>query len=89
MIDGIRSHSGYITVDETYNSNTWFWYFPVEGHEESETPLVLWLQGGPGASSLFGLFEELGPFSVDPDGEHLIGMQQLILLLIYLLRARW
>lgn len=27
-------------------------------------PVVLWLQGGPGATSLFGLFTENGPFSV-------------------------
>lgn len=33
-----------------------------------ETPLILWLQGGPGASSLFGLFTENGPFFVDDEG---------------------
>ena len=27
-------------------------------------PVVVWLQGGPGATSLYGLFEENGPFYV-------------------------
>nr|CAD7594380.1 unnamed protein product [Timema genevievae] len=40
------------------------------GYEEA--PLLLWLQGGPGVSSLFGLFGENGPFSVDETGSKLI-----------------
>ncbi len=27
-------------------------------------PLILWLQGGPGASSQFGAFTELGPIRI-------------------------
>lgn len=54
-------YSGFITVNETTNANMFFWYFPAATQPES-APVVLWLQGGPGASSLFGLFTENGPF---------------------------
>jgi serine carboxypeptidase-like clade 2 len=35
----------------------------------SKAPLLLWLNGGPGCSSLgYGAMEELGPFRVKSDG---------------------
>ena len=34
-----------------------------------DAPLMLWLQGGPGGSSLFGLFNENGPLVVDSSGK--------------------
>lgn len=34
---------------------------------DDSRPVVLWLQGGPGSSSLFGLFTENGPFFVNDD----------------------
>ena len=37
--------------------------------KNTSAPLLLWLQGGPGGSSLFGLFIENGPLSVTKDGE--------------------
>ena len=64
----IESYSGYFTVNKTFNSNMFFWYFPA-ANEPENAPVVLWLQGGPGASSLFGLFTENGPFSVAKDME--------------------
>lgn len=63
---GVVSYSGYLTVEPKYNSNLFFWFFPAAQDAENE-PVVLWLQGGPGASSLFGLFEENGPFVVNED----------------------
>ncbi|XP_059058105.1 venom serine carboxypeptidase-like [Achroia grisella] len=59
---GIKSYSGFLTVNKTYNSNLFFWYFPVENKPVNETPWIIWLQGGPGASSMTGLFDEIGPF---------------------------
>ncbi|EQC26143.1 hypothetical protein SDRG_16033 [Saprolegnia diclina VS20] len=43
-------------------------YWLVEAEENPSTaPLVLWLNGGPGCSSLIGFFTELGPFVVNSD----------------------
>lgn len=59
----IKSYSGYFTVNKSYNSNLFFWFFPSLGDPKND-PVVLWLQGGPGATSLIGLFGENGPFTV-------------------------
>lgn len=61
----IESYSGYLTVDEKFNSNLFFWYFAAQSDAQKDAPVVIWLQGGPGASSMYGLFTENGPFSVD------------------------
>lgn len=38
------SYAGYFTVNKTYNSNLFFWYFPA-ATEAKDTPVLLWLQG--------------------------------------------
>ncbi|CAM4835959.1 unnamed protein product [Rotaria magnacalcarata] len=60
------SYSGYLTVNKTLQSNLFFWFFPAQSGNAS-APVVVWLQGGPGASSLFGLFAEQGPIMVDKE----------------------
>lgn len=61
-----ESYSGFITVNATTNSNMFYWYFPAQNGNKS-APLLIWLQGGPGGSSLFGLFSEMGPYSLSKD----------------------
>uniref|UniRef100_A0A1D1YE42 Serine carboxypeptidase-like 40 n=1 Tax=Anthurium amnicola TaxID=1678845 RepID=A0A1D1YE42_9ARAE len=64
-------YAGYVTVDPK-TGRALFYYF-VESPQDAHTkPLVLWLNGGPGCSSLgYGAMEELGPFRVKSDGKTL------------------
>jgi len=67
----VKSFSGFLTVNKEHNSNIFFWFFePLHGKVDKDTPILLWLQGGPGASSLYGLFVENGPLQVTADGKH-------------------
>ena len=67
-VGSMPSYSGYLTVNEKYGSNMFFWFFPAQ-EDPGDAPVLLWLQGGPGASSLFGLFVELGPIMVTKEGK--------------------
>ncbi|XP_069807605.1 lysosomal protective protein-like [Dendropsophus ebraccatus] len=60
-----RQFSGYLNVPGGKHLHYWF----VEAQKNpSSSPLVLWLNGGPGCSSLDGLLTEHGPFLIQPDG---------------------
>lgn len=63
----IKSYAGYFTVNKKYDSNQFFWYFPAMIPNNKDAPVVVWLQGGPGATSLYGLFTENGPIRVRND----------------------
>ncbi|KAL9232631.1 hypothetical protein vseg_007718 [Gypsophila vaccaria] len=60
-----KQFGGYVTVDgETQQQQINFFYYFVEAEFNPESkPLVLWLNGGPGCSSVgYGAFMENGPF---------------------------
>jgi len=57
------SYSGFVTVDVAKDSHMFYWFFPAQ-NGDVDAPVTIWLQGGPGGSSLFGLFVENGPYSL-------------------------
>ncbi|DBA70172.1 TPA: hypothetical protein ACH3X2_012218 [Trebouxia sp. C0005] len=66
---GFGLFSGYVTVNEEAE-RALFYAFAESQTNPREDPLVLWLNGGPGCSSLAGGFmSELGPFYPTPTGE--------------------
>ncbi|KAF9029458.1 serine carboxypeptidase [Hymenopellis radicata] len=60
--------SGYVDLTET--EALFFWYFEARNHAE-DAPLVLWFNGGPGSSSMIGLFQEIGPCRITNDSTSL------------------
>ncbi|XP_054799488.1 serine carboxypeptidase 1-like [Prosopis cineraria] len=64
-------YSGYVTVNPKAG-RALFYYFVESPYNPSAKPLVLWLNGGPGCSSLgYGAMQELGPFRVNSNGKTL------------------
>lgn len=52
--DGVRSYSGFIDVTE--DKHLFFWFFESRSHPSTD-PITMWLNGGPGSDSMYGLFD--------------------------------
>nr|GAT47487.1 carboxypeptidase s1 [Mycena chlorophos] len=59
---GVFQASGY--GDLTSTESIFFWYFNARNDPDT-APLSLWFNGGPGSSSMLGLFQELGPCRIN------------------------
>lgn len=60
----VRSYSGYVD----FQSRHIFFYYFDSRNSPASSPLSIWMNGGPGCSSSMGLLMELGPCTVNKEG---------------------
>ncbi|RVW71661.1 hypothetical protein VitviT2T_022590 [Vitis vinifera] len=64
-----KQYSGYIATDDQHGRALFYYFVEAETAHPLSRPLTLWLNGGPGCSSLgFGAFMENGPFQPGENG---------------------
>ncbi|KAK9276960.1 hypothetical protein L1049_006499 [Liquidambar formosana] len=68
----LPSKSGYLPVNPATGSAIFYSFYEAQNLTSplSQTPLLIWLQGGPGCSSLLGNFFELGPWRLNPHSQN-------------------
>lgn len=63
-------NTGYIDVYPETGNSMFYWYFEAKNNPET-APVVIWIDGGPGCASTWGLFGQVGPYTIDQyDKDH-------------------
>jgi len=62
-----KIYSGFIEVDRVTGANLFYVFVSSQSHPDTD-PLIWWMNGGPGASSLVGLLQSVGPFLLNNTG---------------------
>eukprot|EP00758_Cryptobia_borreli_P009164 Tbor_TRINITY_DN5453_c0_g1::TRINITY_DN5453_c0_g1_i2::g.25355::m.25355/K16297/SCPL-II; serine carboxypeptidase-like clade II len=58
-----RNYAGYVTAyTKGEMKEAYYWLVESESNPSTD-PVILWMNGGPGCSSLLGLFTEIGPYT--------------------------
>ena len=67
--DNPVQYAGHIEVDKARDASMFYWLFESSSSsKEDDIPLIIWLNGGPGCSSLIGEFLEVGPLGLSKSG---------------------
>ncbi|KAJ0458171.1 putative peptidase S10, serine carboxypeptidase, alpha/Beta hydrolase [Helianthus annuus] len=56
--------TGYVGVDENEDAQLFYYFIRSESNPDDD-PLMLWITGGPGCSSISGLLYEIGPIQFE------------------------
>jgi carboxypeptidase C (cathepsin A) len=67
-----KQYAGYLPIrsDGSEDNALFYWLFESRSNPATD-PLILFLNGGPGCSSLLGALMENGPYRLQPDGKTL------------------
>ncbi|CCI45935.1 unnamed protein product [Albugo candida] len=63
-------YAGLLKLNAEKDRNLFYWFFETQARKKNkDTPLLVWLNGGPGTSSMVGLLTGMGPYRLTPNGK--------------------